>query len=55
MYRFPFGAEDTYLESVRVLVARPDTCFRAEKKAFFVLIGNILVKILSKSKLTVKL
>jgi hypothetical protein len=38
-----------------MLITGPHTGVRVEKKAFLVLVGNVLVKILCKSKLPVEL
>jgi hypothetical protein len=44
-----------YLESERVLVARPPTSIGIEKKAFFVFVGNVVVQILRDRELSVEL
>lgn len=44
-----------YLESIWVLVAGPSACLRVEEKARLVFFTDVVVKILSNSKLTMQL
>lgn len=37
----------THLEAIRVFVARPSTSVGVEKKALFVLVGDVVIHILS--------
>lgn len=45
----------TYLESVRVLVARPATCVGVEQETLLVLVADVVVHVLCNGKLTMEL
>jgi hypothetical protein len=45
----------SYLKAVRVLVTRPNTSLRVEKKTLLVLLADVVVKILGNGELTMKL
>lgn len=44
-----------YLEAIRMLVARPPARLRVEKEPLLVFFADVLIQVLSQSKLTVKL